>query len=147
MPYCSRTDMEHVWTPADVLAAADDDASGTLSTEEEAHITRAIDQAAEQMNAFLSCQYVLADLADNVWCRDINAVLAAYFLATRSGEVAPEGLAERATRCFAQLEQIRQGDLAVPSVNSSIADQPRATNFRIEFSAFAARTALVEPTN
>lgn len=138
MSYCTRTDVEHVWNPADVLAAADDDASGTLSTEEEAHITHAIEQAAEQMNAYLAGQYVLADLADNLWCRDVNAVLAAYCLATRSGDAAPDGLAERATRCFAQLEQIRQGKLTVPEVVSSIADKPVATNFRISFDDFAA---------
>jgi hypothetical protein len=63
----------------------------------------------------------------------VNAILAAYFLATRSGDAAPDGLAERATRCFAQLEQIRQGKLTVPDVVSSIADKPVATNFAISF--------------
>jgi phage gp36-like protein len=139
MSYCTRTDVEHAWNPADVLTAADDDASGTLSTDEEAHITRAIDQAAEQMNAHLAGQYVLADLTDNLWCRDVNAILAAYFLATRSGDAAPDGLAERATRCFAQLEQIRQGKVTVPGVTSSIADKPQATNFKITYDGFGAR--------
>ncbi len=50
--YCLKADIEALWTVAAVLASVDDDASGALSATEEGYITRAIQRAAERMNAF-----------------------------------------------------------------------------------------------
>src|SRR5689334_1621455 len=78
--YCVRSDVEAAWTPADLLAAVDDDSSGTISVDEEGIVTRAIERAANRMNAALEMRYSLELLASNAWCRDCNAALAAYLL-------------------------------------------------------------------
>ncbi|MCE9525464.1 MAG: DUF1320 domain-containing protein [Planctomycetales bacterium] len=83
--YCLKADIEAVWTAAAVLASVDDDSSGTLSATEEGYITRAIERAAERMNAYLEERYVLSELASNTWCRDANAALAAFLLSIRRG--------------------------------------------------------------
>src|SRR6187551_33359 len=88
--YCLRADVEAAWTPADSLAAVDDDASSTISVDEEAIVTRAIERAANRMNAALEMRYSLEPLADNDWCRDCNAAIAAYLLATRRGDAASD---------------------------------------------------------
>src|SRR5215468_7294646 len=93
--YCTKADIEAIWPPADLLASVDDDASGTLSATEEGYIDRAIERAANHINARLDTRYRLADLAGNTWCRDANAALAAYWLSTRRGAAAPAHLQQQ----------------------------------------------------
>lgn len=93
MPYCTRTDVESLWNPSQVLSAVDDDANGSLSSAEEQWIDDAIERAAAQLDAVLEVRYDLIDLQANRWCRDANAIFAAYFLAARKSETMPVGLA------------------------------------------------------
>ncbi len=132
-PYCTADDLEAVWTPALLLASVDDDASGTLSPAEEAHIDRAIERAAGRMNAYLELRYPLASLAGNAWCRDANAALAIYLLAIRRGEVAPTVLQEQYDAYLAELLEIAAARRNVPAVSSPLDAAPSVTNFNIDF--------------
>jgi phage gp36-like protein len=130
--YCTLTDIESLWAPADLLASVDDDASGDLSTAEEALVTRAIERAAGAMNAYLEPRYTLADLATSVWCRDMNALLAAYFLATRRGADAPLALYMQYRAAFADLVEIAAGRLAIPGARERLDVLPSVSNFRVD---------------
>ena len=61
--YCTKSDLEAIWPPAELLASVDDDTSGTLSATEEGYITRAIERAANHINSRLAVRYEPADLA------------------------------------------------------------------------------------
>ena len=63
--YCLQADIEAIWPPDELLASVDDDASGTLSPTEQGYITRAIERAANLMNARLETRYRLSELATN----------------------------------------------------------------------------------
>lgn len=145
--YCTRADIESVWTPAAVLAAADDDSSGTLSPVEEAHIARAIERAAGTMNAVLELRYSLTDLTGNDWCRDCNAALAAYLLATRAGDAAPDTVAAEFDRYLDALAQIRDGLACVPEVTESNRHGPTVSNFRIDLREPRAKVRRVLETS
>lgn len=145
--YCTRADLESVWNPAAVLAAADDDSSGTLSLTEEAHIDRAIERAAGTMNGVLEVRYRLNDLASSEWCRDCNAALAAYLLATRSGDASPDSIAQEFDRYLDQLAQIRDGRINVPEVVTSDAHGPTVSNFRIDLAEPRAKVRRVATTS
>ncbi len=145
--YCTRADLESVWNPAAVLAAADDDSSGTLSTSEEAHIARAIERGAGTMNAVLEVRYDLADLAGNGWCRDCNAALAAYLLATRNGDAAPYAIAAEFDRYLDNLALIRDGSMQVPEVLESDQHGPTVTNFRVDMRQRRAKVRRVTETS
>ena len=93
--YCTKTDIEAIWPAASLLASVDDDTNGSLSATEEGYITRAIERAANILNARLEVRYRVADLAGNSWCRDANAAIAAYLLSTRRGAAAPDHLQEQ----------------------------------------------------
>src|SRR3954469_21335327 len=112
--YCTRADVEAAWTPADLLAAVDDDASGTISAGEEAIVTRAIERAANRMNSALELRYSLDLLSSNTWCRDCNAALAAYLLATRRGDPASDLIQEQYESYLEDIEQIAAGRRRVP---------------------------------
>ena len=144
--YCTREDIESTWNPAGVLTAADDDNNGSLSAGEEAHIARAIERAAGTMNAVLEVRYSLSDLADSEWCRDCNAALAAYLLATRSGDAAPDTVAAEFDRYLDALASIRDGELNVPEASESDAHGPTVSNFRIDLSESRAKTRRVPET-
>jgi phage gp36-like protein len=144
--YCTRADLESTWNPAAVLAAADDDSNGSLSTAEEAHITRAIERAASTMNGVLEVRYDLGDLVDNAWCRDCNAALAAYLLATRSGDAAPDTIAREFDRYLDDLAQIRDGLQNVPHVTESEQHGPTVSNFRIDLREPRAKVRRVPET-
>jgi phage gp36-like protein len=129
--YCLRADVEAAWTPADLLAAVDDDASTTISVDEEAIVTRAIERAANRMNAALEMRYSLELLADNDWCRDCNAAIAAYLLATRRGDPASDAIQEQYEAYTADLEEIVAGRKRVPQATESLQHSPTVTNFEV----------------
>jgi len=129
--YCTKSDIEAIWPPADLLASVDDDASGTLSAMEETYITRAIERAANFMNSRLEMRYRLADLAASAWCRDANASIAAYWLATRRGAAAPAQLQQQYDAYVAQLAEIAAGRMKVPEQAESFPALPGVTNFEI----------------
>ena len=129
--YCLRADVEAAWTPADLLAAVDDDASTTISVDEEAIVTRAIERAANRMNAALEMRYSLELLADNDWCRDCNAAIAAYLLATRRGAAASDAIQEQYEAYTVDLEEIVAGRKRVPQATESLQHSPTVTNFEV----------------
>ena len=57
--YCTQADVEAVWNPAAILQAVDDDLSGVLTSAKEQTIQRAIERAANRMNAYLEQRYRL----------------------------------------------------------------------------------------
>ena len=129
--YCTRADVEAAWTPADLLVAVDDDSSGTISAGEEAIVTRAIERAANRMNAALEMRYSLDLLAANTWCRDCNAALAAYLLATRRGDPASDAIQEQYEAWQDDLESIAAASLRVPQVVETMQHSPTVTNFEV----------------
>jgi len=129
--YCTKTDIEAIWPAASLLASVDDDTSGSLSATEEGYITRAIERAANLMNARLELRYTLSDLASNKWCRDANAAIAAYWLATRRGDPAPAQLTQQYTAYVADLADIAAGKLKVPGAIESYDQTPGVTNFEV----------------
>ena len=129
--YCQKADIEAIWPPAELLASVDDDVSGTLSATEEGYITRAIERAANLMNSRLELRYELAELADNDWCRDANAAIAAYWLATRRGDPAPAQLTQQYSAYTADLDLIAEGRLKVPGAIESYDQAPGVTNLAV----------------
>lgn len=145
--YCTRADIEALWRPSAVLESVDDDFSGALSTQEESYIDRAIERAAGDMNALLSLRYDLADLVGNAWCRNCNAALAAYLLATRQGETAPVGIFSERERYFTALADIRDSRQNIPGVVNSVTSQPGVSNFAIDLRERRAKVRRVVETS
>lgn len=132
--YCTLADIEAVWNPLSLLESVDDDGNATLSPAEEALVDTAIERAAGKMHAHLLLRYDVADLVDNVWCRDCNAVLTAYFLATRTGNTAPDGLYFEYSRYLTDLVSIRDGHLVLPEVVSRFEYGPSVMNYHVDLS-------------
>jgi len=130
--YCTQSDIEAIWPPTSLLASVDDDTSGTLNATELGYITRAIERAANHMNSRLAMRYTPADLAANKWCRDANAAIAAYWLATRRGVAAPAQLQQQYDAYTAALNEIAAGRLRVPDATDRADNVPGVTNFTIE---------------
>ena len=130
--YCTKSDIEALWDPADLLASVDDDASGTYSATEDGYITRAIERAAGRMNAYLEQRYKLADLAGNAWCRDANAAIAAYLLSIRRGDPAPAPLQLQYDAYASDLYDISRCRLSVPEATQTLEMIPTVSNFRID---------------
>ena len=145
--YCTRADVEAVWSPAAVIRSVDDDQDGELSAAEEAYITRALERAANRINACLEVRYTLADLVDNTWCRDTNAALATYLLATRRGNPAPDQIQEQYEGYLADLAEIRAGRLKVPQVEESHETIPTVTNFDTQLRARRTKVRRVNETS
>jgi phage gp36-like protein len=142
--YCLKADIEALWTAAAVLASVDDDSSGTLSATEEGYITRAIERAAERMNAYLEERYVLSELASNTWCRDANAAIAAYLLSIRRGDAAPAPFQSQYDGLMSDLFEIACGRLKVPQAKESVDSVPSVTNFVVNLSGMGERIRKVE---
>ena len=142
--YCLKADIEALWTAAAVLASVDDDSSGTLSATEEGYITRAIERAAERMNAYLEERYVLSELAANTWCRDANAAIAAYLLSIRRGEAAPAPFQSQYDGLMSDLFEIACGRLKVPQAKESVDNLPSVTNFAVNLSGTEERIRKAE---
>ena len=83
------------------------------------------------MNAALEMRYSLELLADNDWCRDCNAAIAAYLLATRRGDPASDAIQEQYEAYIADLAQIVAGRLRVPHATEALQHSPTVTNFEV----------------
>jgi phage gp36-like protein len=145
--YCVQADIEAIWPPADLLASVDDDASGTLSATEESYITRAIERSANFINARLEMRYRLSDLATNTWCRDANAAIAAYWLATRRGVAAPAQLQQQYDAYVALLDEIAAGRMKVPEQQESFGGTPGVTNFEVRLDQPHRKAQRVDETS
>ena len=147
LTYCTHADVEAAWTAAAVLAAVDDDGDSAISESEAAIITRAIERAANRLNAAIGMRYPLAALVANEWCRDCNALLAAYLLATRRGAAAPDQLQEQYEAFIADLEDIVALRKCVPQVPVLTELAPTVTNFRVDPQQSAATIRRVAETS
>lgn len=145
--YCTRDDLEAIWSAAAVMRATDDDEDGSLSSLEESHIARAIERGANVMNASLETRYRLEQLAGNAWCRDCNASLAAYFVATRRGNSAPDQIAADYTQFLDDLLAIRQGQLKVPQAAECFDGVPTVTNFATNLAERRGKVRRVSETS
>jgi len=145
--YCTKSDIEAIWPPAELLASVDDDGSTTLSATELGYIDRAIERAANFINARLEMRYRLNDLAANTWCRDANAALAAYWLATRRGEPAPAHLEQQYEAYLTALTEIAAGRLKLPQQVDSFDTSPGLTNFQIDLSQPHRKAQVVDETS
>jgi phage gp36-like protein len=144
--YCTHADLEAAWTSAALLAAVDDDSSGTISVAEEAVITRAIERAANRMNAALEMRYALAQLAGNAWCRDCNAALAIYLLASRK-TTASDAITEQYEQYQTDLERIAAGQMRVPQVIDDRSSAPVVSNFSVDPNRRVATIRRVDDTS
>jgi phage gp36-like protein len=145
--YCTKTDIEAIWPPAELLASVDDDASGTLSATEEGYITRAIERAANLLNARLELRYRLGDLATSAWCRDANAAIAAYWLSTRQGDPAPAQLQQQYDAYLAVLADIAAGRQKVPGLVESYDTKPGVTNFGVRLDELFQKAQRIDETS
>src|SRR5688572_25250701 len=145
--YCTKSDIEALWDPADLLASVDDDVSGTYSPTEDGYITRAIERAAGRMNAYLEQRYKLADLAGNAWCRDANAAIAAYLLSIRRGDAAPAPLQLQYDAYASDLYDISRGRLNVSEATQTLEMIPTVSNFRIDPRQSRAKVRRVSETS
>lgn len=141
--FCVRADIETLWSAADVLDSVDDDTSGVLSAAEEALIDDAILRAANQMATFLARRFDLAALMGNPWCKQTNAALAAYLLATRRGDAPPTQIAELRAAALSDLALIQSGDLDLPGASQSNDLLPTLSNF----TPVLGRSPIISPRN
>jgi len=145
--YCTQGDIEAIWPAGDLLASVDDDASGTLSAAELSYIDRAIERAANFINARLEMRYRLSDLAENTWCRDANAAIAAYWLSTRRGAAAPAQLQQQYDAYVAQLVAIVAGSIKLPQQAESFELMPGVSNFAISLAEPWRKAQRVDETS
>lgn len=145
--YCTKTDIEAVWPPAELLAGVDDDGGGTLSATELGYIDRAIERAANFINARLEMRYRLSDLAANTWCRDANAALAAFWLSTRRGDSAPAHLQQQYEAYVAALAEIAAGRLKLPQQIDSFDTSPGMLNFETDLGECRRKVKIVDETS
>ncbi len=145
--YCTKTDIEAIWPPAELLASVDDDGGGTLSATELGYIDRAIERGANFINARLEMRYRLNDLAANTWCRDANAALAAYWLSTRRGDPAPDHLQQQYDAYVTALTEIAAGRLKVPQQVDSFDTSPGLLNFEIDLGQPYRKARVVDETS
>ena len=145
--YCTKADIEAIWPPTEILAAVDDDTSGTISATEDGYITRAIERAANAINARLELRYQVADIAGNAWCRDANAAIAAFWLSTRRGDAAPAHLQQQYDAYIAALDEIAAGKLKIPQAIESFDVTPGVTNFELRLDETYRKAQRVEETS
>jgi hypothetical protein len=145
--YCTRADLESLWTPSGIIESADDNADSALTMPEEGHITWAIEAAAAEMNAYLDLRYTLADLVQNSWCRTVNAVLAVGLLASRQGVTPPADLDKQRIAAMEALRDIAAGCRVVPQVISRHEMLPTVTNFTTNLAQPRAKIRRVPDTS
>lgn len=133
--YCQTADLEAIWSAPALLRAVDDAGTALLGPDELARVQHAIERAANKMNASLEMRYRLTDLKQNAWCRDCNAMLAVYLLATRRGNGAPDQIREQYHDFMNDLAEIRRGRMKVPQAGERDPSLPEVASFDTDLTA------------
>lgn len=130
--YCDEDDLISIMGEPFIVAQSDDDMDGTLSATEATHATTAINRAAVEMNSALDSQYILADLANNDWCKWCNAYLAIWNLYARKGNPPSPSVIEAVQTFREHLSEARWGRFQVPEQAPSFDHTGSVSNFRPE---------------
>jgi phage gp36-like protein len=130
--YTDRAAVERLLSAAGVRRRLDDGGDGQADAAESAALDDAIADATETVNYYLFSKYLPARLAASPWVWRRATVLAAYALAQRRGNPAPEPLAERAERAVEELEALADGPRVLPGVPLRMTLAPTWSNVRVD---------------
>ena len=125
--HADAEDVRYRLRDAGVLAAADDDRSGTLDADEQ----QALADGLEHADALVAEALAPWDVPDlpNEWLRQAATALAVEHVAGRGGAVVPASVAELAQRWRDKLERVRTGGLSVPGLKPFVRPRrPLASN-------------------
>ena len=112
--YCNEGDVQSVLSGFGVIAAIDDDRSGTAGPGETNYFDDVIQQVQSKINFFLVQWYQLSTVPGNTWIRWCAAVMSACQLLRRRGESPPDGLVYQENQYLEWLEEVRTNHALVP---------------------------------
>lgn len=131
--YCTIHDVERKLSAYGVTAWSDHDDDGTRDVDV---IEDAINQATEEMNAYLFEQYTESDLAGstlvNRWCVTVSI----YFLCSNRGNPIPDSIAREWERLMDPEEgilvRVKHGRYDIPRLNKRADMRPTWSNQRVD---------------
>lgn len=128
--YCTQADLERKMGAKAIVAYADHDADGIADT---GVIDDAINQATEELDAYLTNRYSQASLQTSPIVTRWATTLASYFLSINRGNPPPESLAAEFTRIMTLLvDVVSTGVYQLPGVSLRSDMRPTLSNLRID---------------
>ena len=133
MAYCTTADVESILSAHGLTAVVDDNLTYARDGSETTYISNAIAMAATlHIDIWLNQRYTLSDLTSNEYCRWANAIFAAFALAQRRNQSAPDSLTDEREILFQQLQSIHRGYNSLPGQAEPVDRLPSVTNFIVE---------------
>jgi hypothetical protein len=127
--YCSRADIVSLMGEAALLASIDDNMDGVISAEEEAIVTSLIEMTASEINRQVRHQYVLTEVASNVWLKWAQATMCVYRLRKRRNNPAEGSVEDDYQEINRLLNEVRWGREQLPEQLPSFDHLPSVSNF------------------
>lgn len=127
--YCAESDLQERFSPATVLAWADQENVGTeyMNT-----VDDAINQGSQELEGYARQRYTPAGLLScdliKRWC----VTLSAFYLSTTRGNPAPASLEKEYNRVLAMLEKVSLGMFQLPGIPLRSDMRPTWSNLRTD---------------
>lgn len=131
--YCTRPDVDAIWSEFGVTARLDDNIDGSADA---GIFDLVLDKCATDINLYLMQRYPVATLQASPWVRWCCAVFAARDLARRRGNPVPPPLQAEYERYLEACKAIAANQLILPGVNGlslpQFDDLPSVSNLTID---------------
>lgn len=119
--YCSFTDVQSRLTLAGLDWAVNRDGGDTITaTEITAYVTPALLKTDTEIDAAIQLHYETSGARGNALLTYIARDIAVIEVIENGGRTAPDSLLAACKRAREQLEQVRQGQLAIPGLNKRL---------------------------
>lgn len=127
--YCTRSEVENIWSEAGVMRRTDDDPEGVLDSSE---VTAVIQQASSRIDMFLARRYSTAEISGSDWVTWCCAYLSACLLSKRRGNPCPESIGAECTQYLEWLKEIRDGVMDLPGAAPEQDVLPAVSNLTVD---------------
>lgn len=129
--YCSRVDLEEIFSDLAIDVRIDDSADDTApATSANGNEEAAIREATDEVNFYLQHRYLVADLSESLIVKRWTAWIACHLLSRRRGN--PGQFEDEYNRIMIRLDQIRQGKEFIPRVKPRADFRPMVANMVID---------------
>lgn len=142
--YASQEDVEDILSAEGVIARGDDDASGSLNSDETALVARFLRRATHLVNGFLLGLHEASELAQSGIVNHWTAVVAAKRFAGRRGLPVPTSLKEEYEEAMQLLAEVRDGKWPLGDAAARSSRFPAYSNVRVDVLGHPLRKLRVE---
>lgn len=130
--YCTKEDLEALYSVDGILGRVDDTNSGTLDATETGYLDKARYWATRKVDFFCMARYADSALATSWVVNEWAIILACFWLSSRRANPVPNSILELYKEAMEELKSVQAGRFEIPDIGQRAAAFPAWSNVRVD---------------